>query len=151
MRIPSGFTLAEVTVVIGLLGILVALGSFVSASYLRDQYLRSSGEAVIANLRQAQSDARTQANDLAHGIKLTTDSVVLFSGDSYAGRTASLDIETEFSTSVVLPGTDEISIPEGASGPNATTTVTLQNDALAIDITLTPYGVLSVSERTIGH
>lgn len=151
MKILRGFTIAEVTIVIGLLGILVALGSVFSGSYLRDQYLRAAGETIVAELRRAQTDAVTQADDLGHGIKVLDGSVVRFAGDSYAARNAALDITTAFSSGVTVPGTSEIAIPEGESGPAAATTVTIEQNSLAIDITLTPYGVLTVEERTIGH
>lgn len=150
MKTSRGFTIAEVTIVIGLLGILVALGSVFSSSYLRDQYLRAAGETVIAELRRAQTDAVTQADDLGHGIKVFDGSVVRFAGDSYASRNAALDVTTPFSSGVTVPGTSEIAIPEGESGPAVTTTVSLEQHTLAIDITLTPYGVLTVEERTIG-
>lgn len=147
----NGFTLAEVTIVIGLLGILVALGTAFSSSYLSGQYLRSAGETVIAELRRAQTESTTQSNDLSHGIKVLEGSVVRFAGETYASRTASLDATTAFSADVTVAGNDEIDIPEGASGPVTTTTVTIERSSAAIDITITPYGVLTVTERTIGH
>lgn len=151
MRALRGFTIAEVTIVIGLLGILLALGTLFSGSYLRDQYLRAAGETVVAELRRAQTDALTQADDLAHGIRVFEGSVVRFAGNSYAARNAAYDVTTEFSSDVTVPGTSEIAIPAGTSGPAATTTVTIEQNALAIDITLTPYGILTVEERTISH
>lgn len=145
-----GFTLTEVTIVIGLFAILVSLGTAVSGTYLRDQYLRAAGEAVVAELRRAQTEALTQADDSAHGIKLFPSSVVRFAGTSYAARTPSLDRSTTFASDVTVTNADEIAIPEGAYGPVATTTITVENAGLGIDITLTPYGVLTVAERTIG-
>jgi len=96
MSSPRGFTIAEVTIVIGLLGILLALGTLFSGSYLRDQYLRAAGQTVIAELRRAQTDAITQADDAGHGVKVFDGSVVRFAGDSYAARNVALDVTTEF-------------------------------------------------------
>lgn len=149
MKTMRGFTIAEVTIVIGLLGILVLLGSFLSAPYLRDQYLRAAGETVLAELRRAQMDALTQSDDLAHGIKVFPGSVVRFAGNSYAWRDPSFDVVTAFSAEATIPAGDEIAIPKGSSGPSTTTTISLEQNALGIDITLTPYGVLTVEERTI--
>ncbi|OGL95072.1 hypothetical protein A2348_04880 [Candidatus Uhrbacteria bacterium RIFOXYB12_FULL_58_10] len=151
MRSRNGFTLAEVTIVLGLFGILVMLGTTLSGSFLRDQYLRTAGETVIAELRRAQIDAWSQADDSAHGIKVLTDSVVRYSGDTYASRTPALDKTTNLSSEISVPETSEIAIPKGATGPSVETMLSIDNDSLAIDITLTPYGVLTVAERTIGH
>lgn len=150
MRTLRGFTIAEVTIVMGLLAVLLALGTLFSGTYLRDQYLRAAGETVIAELRRAQTDALTQSHDLGHGVKVLEGSMVRFAGDSYATRVAAYDVATEISDGVTVPTTDEIAILEGTSGPAATTTITLEQNTLAIDITLTPYGVLTVEERTIG-
>ena len=141
----------EVTIVLGLFVLLVSLGTAISGTYLRDQYTRAAGETVVAELRRAQTDALTQAGDAAHGIKVLPASVVRFTGDTYATRTASLDRASAFSSSVTVGSTSEIDIPKGAYGPTATTTVSVENAGLGIDISLTPYGVLTVAERTIGH
>lgn len=151
MTARRGFSLVELIIVVGVLALLVSLGSFLSATYLRSQYLRSASETVVSELRRAQTDSLTQADDHAHGIRLFEESVVRYAGDDYASRTTSLDVETPFSSQISIPGTDEISIPAGSSGPSAAATMTLERNGRAIDINITPYGVLTISERAVGY
>lgn len=149
MKPRAGFSMVELILVVGVLVLLVSLGSFLSGAYLRAQNLRAAAETVAAELRRARTGALTQEDDLAHGVKVFDDSVVRYAGSSYAWRIVSDDVETPFSSSVVVAGTDEINVPAGSAGPSATTTITLEGNGHAVDITLTPYGVLTVTERTI--
>ena len=145
-----GFTIVEIVTAIGLLGIRVGLGYAFSFSYLQTQQLRAAGDVVTSELRQAQTDAFTQKNDADHGVKIFTDHVVRFQGSSYASRTQAKDVQTDFSLTTTPSGLGEFVFTAGGLKPTTAGGATLTFQTHAIDITISPYGILTLTERTIG-
>ncbi len=147
----QGFTLVEVLIVLGLLFLLTTFGSVASYFYFRTQYVFHVAETIANELRLVQVSALTQSHDTDHGVKIFEESIVRFTGSSYATRDTSMDVETLFPVEITVSGTQEIVVDVGQYGPNTSALTTITNDGIVIDITLNPYGVLTITNRTVGY
>ncbi len=146
-----GVTLVEVLVVLGLLFLLTTFGSVASFFYFRTQYVYHVAETIANELRLVQVASLTQSDDASHGIKIFESTLTRFTGSSYAGRDTSKDVQTTFPVSVTVSGSQEVVIPAGQYGPAATSLTTITNNGIVIDISLTTYGVLTITNRTVGY
>lgn len=144
-----GFSLLETVLVIALLVILAAVGPLLSLETVRRQELRTAADAVRTEVTRAKTEGYVQQHDASHGVKLFSDRAVSFSGTSYAARTVSLDRETPFGRAFTVSGDDEIVFPAGTFHPDAPAVMTLDDGALAIDLTIPLYGSPTLAERTI--
>lgn len=144
-----GFTLIETLLVIGIMMLLATIGYLTSFTYLRSQELSVAAETVASELARAQSEAYVQTNESAHGVAVFTDRVVRFQGDSYVSRTLSADLVTEFPTPVLVSGLNEVIFFPGTVEPVAAGIITLSGDNQAFDISISTYGVVEVTRRTI--
>ena len=146
-----GFSFIEVIVVVGLLGLLLSVGTIVSFDYLNRQQLRVASEAVFDALQQAQANADSQTNAQSFGVKILQDEAVRFEGSSYATRAPSQDITFVFPMTVSVPAASEAVFPAGSPFPSAATTLTIQNEQSAIDIRINAYGLFEKTERAVSH
>ena len=147
---PEGFTLLELIVTMAITVLLASLGYVFSFQYVRLQHLREAAQIVSAELEQARAESYGQKDTAGHGVKVFADHVVRYTGASYAARTTAKDASTTFPISGTLSGDDEIEFPEGGYAPDAASTVTLTIDTRAIDISVSAYGLVEVTERTVG-
>jgi hypothetical protein len=130
--------------------ILASLGYVFSFQYVRLQHLREAAQIVAAELEQARAESYGQKDTTGHGVKVFADHVVRYTGTSYAARTAAKDASTTFPISGTLSGDDEIEFPEGGLTPDAASTVTLTIVTRAIVIWVFAYGLVEITERTVG-
>ncbi len=97
-RLSGGFTLIEVTVVLGLIGIVAAFTAVVTLDSYRGFVFRSDRDTLIAALQRARSQGMNNVclgagctNGKQHGVAITPDQYVIFQGTSYAARDVLLD------------------------------------------------------------
>jgi|GEM_PF-2440254 len=150
--LTRGFTLLETLIAIGLIILLVSLGAVFSASYVRGAQLRATADLLNADVIQAQSDAYFQLNDRAHGVKLFTDHLIRFEGDSYMARISAQDQRTDFPFAIdISENDDEVVFPNGSVAPSSGAILTISRGTTAYDLTVTSYGVITLTSRTIGN
>ena len=141
-----GFTLIEVIVVIGIMALLAGLGATVSFTYLRGQRLETSAELILSETMRAQTDAYTQADDQAHGVKVLSDRVVRFEGVSYAARITAKDEIDMFPGSLTVSGLSEWAFAAASFYPGTAGTMTLTDGDQSYDLTISSYGVVEVTK-----
>jgi prepilin-type N-terminal cleavage/methylation domain-containing protein len=146
----KGFTLLELLITITITAMLLSLGSLFSFQYVRAQHLREDAQILSGELEQARAQSYAQQDTTGHGVMVFSDHVVRYTGTSYAARTSSKDATTAFPITATLSGASEVQFPEGGLVPSAAATVTLTSDTLAIDISVSAYGLVEVTERTVG-
>ncbi len=124
----KGFTLVEALLVLALLSLLVA----VTAPLYQNMQVRSNldNQASILSQtwRRAQSLSRSGNNDSSWGVMLSTSTVTLFSGASYASRDTSYDEIFNLPESVWPASSSEIVFSKYWGLPSASTTVILYSN-----------------------
>ena len=130
-----GVTLIELSLVIALVAILVALSIPVYSKLQITSQLNESTSLLIQTLRTAQGRSVARLNNVEHGVRLELDSYTLYYGSSYAARIQDYDrvislegIELSWS----LSGTgqsNEVNFSKGIGIPDMTGTITLTNEA----------------------
>lgn len=122
MRRIHGITLVEVVLVIGVLLMIFALGSFAFARFARATAAVSTEREVVNAVTLAARRARSGNAGTAWGVYIpydettrTTENIVVFSGTSYATRNTSLDMQLSVSPDITFTSVDF-----SGSAPDAT-------------------------------
>lgn len=112
-----GFTLIEILVVVGIIGLFIGLSIPQLRSFQQVSHLENVNKEVIAALRLAQSKTLASQGALQYGVYFdvvsTPNQYVLFQGSSYAARDIPKDEITVFKeaveiSSLVLEGANEV-------------------------------------------
>ena len=107
---PLGFTLVETLIVLGLLGIFIGVTVPSGVDEYERVQARSDRELLVSSLRETRAEAMngtcaTCTAPESHGLHISQNQLILFTGPSYATRTQAFDTEvstskaTHFSTS----------------------------------------------------
>jgi prepilin-type N-terminal cleavage/methylation domain-containing protein len=85
--INKGFTLVEILVVVGLVGLVIAIGSLVNINFYTRELSFSEEEVLIGVLQNARSRSMNNVNAIPHGVhyKNGDEFYEIFSGNSYPG------------------------------------------------------------------
>lgn len=138
----KGFTLLELIIV---MAIIATLGTVVVTLY---GSVRQTGSAkygsyiVLDAMKEAQIKAKMMEQDSAWGVKTTNASAIVFSGNSYALRTSSLDRVYNLPSGVVVSGLSEVVFAKFSGTPNTTGTTTLVSTAATSSVYVWQNGVL---------
>lgn len=79
----AGFTLVEILVVLGLLGLVASLGSAIGFDTLGRSAVREERDTLVSLLWSARTRALANMHESAQGVHIDSDEYVLFEGDSY--------------------------------------------------------------------
>lgn len=147
-----GFTLLEMTLVIGLMGTIASMTAFQDVTVYKRVLARTDAGQVMGALIRARGEAMhglCSSNNCEtpppHGVWFGEHSVVEFEGTSYANRTPDTDEQYPLAGTRVVPGTQEIifspisgeAVESGSVHLTDTTGATWQVD-------VTQSGVISV-------
>lgn len=139
-----GFTLIEVLLALAVLAI--AGGALVP---LYQGTLASAGASTAAltyeqALRQAANYAAAGKEDSSWGVYITSGSIVVFAGESYAVRDQIEDVSYDIANSLTISGVDEVVFAHTSALPGVTGTSTFtmpSGDSAARSIN--SYGTIS--------
>lgn len=135
------FTLTEVLVVIGILGIIASFSPFVGIRAYQHALTKADIDLVILALHLARSESmhyQCQSMDCqeasAYGVHISETSVLVFEGETYETRTPSLDREFSlFATEITSTATDILFYPNGSS---SSATISMRENTSAWSITV---------------
>ena len=139
-----GFTLIEILLVIGMLGI---LSSFSVAWYRRIQVrsdLNLAAEQISQGLARAKLLSQTAKNDDMWGFRPVSGT--LFQGPSYALRTQEHDEQYPMPSTIRITGLPEVTFSKLLGKPSATGTILLTDlfgEQRSISITLNEEGIVT--------
>lgn len=143
-RTRQGFTILEILIVVTLLGIIAAMLLSGFRNYTAYQQYTQAIRNVQALVQESQTNARLSVGGTAHGIKIQTNSITQFVGDTYT-LTDPANRVTELTTIELTPslsgGVDEIVFGSLSGYPSAV------GD---IDIAGTSYSAATSIEVTAG-
>jgi prepilin-type N-terminal cleavage/methylation domain-containing protein len=149
-----GFTLVELLLVTGIMGILSTAVIMNGLGYRNRQALDLAAQQVVANIRDACDRARTQQDGLPWGIyfnNTTTDQYTVFSGATYASSASYTRIPTTLDspitfTSPASGSTTEIRFAQVTCRPHATGTISIYNNSDARVISIDSNGRVTISD-----
>jgi prepilin-type N-terminal cleavage/methylation domain-containing protein len=110
----QGFTLMEIILVLGLLGIIFAFTAFITFDTYRGSSFRNERDTIIGTLQRARTESMNNVcagsctNSKPHGVYFTSTSYTLFQGATYASRDIAYDEVRNVPTGVQLHGLQEV-------------------------------------------
>jgi type II secretory pathway pseudopilin PulG len=100
---PEGFSLIEIVLIIGIIGVLAAVVSLPFAKFRQTQALENTTNAVIAILNEARTRTLGAVGNTSYSVRVESDQAILFTGTSYNLSTPSNQI-LSFETPVTMTG-----------------------------------------------
>jgi type II secretory pathway pseudopilin PulG len=135
-----GFTIIETFVVVSITAIIFVMGAPITVDFFSSQQLSDQTLNMMTILRRAQVDARTQLNDLDHGVYFTSGSYTLFSGPSYATRTTSYDEVFTVPSEVSTSGISEVVFTKLTGVPSTISTLSVTQGSTTKQISINAMG-----------
>ncbi len=86
MKIISGFTLPELLLVLGIMGVLVGITAAISNTSLKNTEFDKVVDTVRGEIFAAQSDTIAGTLDSEWGVAFFTNSIVRYKGQNYLNR-----------------------------------------------------------------
>lgn len=121
----QGLTLLELALSIALIGMLTAITVPLYQSFQVKNDLDLTTTHVAQTFRRAQLLSQAVDGDTTWGVAVTTESITLFKGSSYAARETEYDEVTDLPTSLSASGLTEVVFSAMHGFPNTTGTLTL--------------------------
>lgn len=151
-RKHRGFTLIELIIAISIITIIA--GIFISpfSKFRNDQLLKAGAENIASVITKARSATLASINDSSFGVHFSSDSVILFSGETYdSGNSLNEIITLNEAVTVdginLTGGVDDVYFERltGKASATGTISVSLTNDNTKTKtITITSLGAVKV-------
>lgn len=127
----GGFSLAEVVVVLAIVGIIFGVSATVYKNLYRQNDLEVASGALVKSLRYASANAEQGVRNSRWGIKIADGQIVIFSGNDYVSRNAGYDIAFRYPSNLAASGTTEFIFEKVTGMPLiiGTTTITDQSSS----------------------
>lgn len=122
-----GFTLIEMILTVGILGLLAGLSMPVYQSFDNRNELDITTQSLASALRRAQVYARSGHSDSGWGVEIQSTAATLFRGASFAGRDSAYDEVTTISQSTAVTGISEVLFAKLSGTPSTTGNVIFTN------------------------
>ncbi len=142
-----GFTLIEILVSLSILVIIAGIAVTAFQDFARFQRYEQSVAELTSLIEESRTDARSAVDELNHGVKIFSSSLVQFTGSSYVGGSPS-NITTNFNSVTLIPdfpgGVSEIVFSQLTAIPSATGTIDIVNPDIpaTTTIAITAAGVI---------
>ncbi|HVZ76333.1 MAG TPA: type II secretion system protein [Candidatus Paceibacterota bacterium] len=138
---PSGFTLIELVIVVGLFGVVGASALFIDFSSYRGDAFRAERATIVTLLQTARADALNNIDESPHGLAIFPAdhpaSYVVFEGATYATRNTAQDEIFDASYPISLAGGSAVVVFEQLSGDAQDTQLALTDPARGIESAIT--------------
>jgi len=140
----KGFTLAELLVVIALIGISAAAFIPLSRALQNKNDITSVADIISQNLRRAQALSQSVDGDTTWGVHFQTGSVTLFQGPNYIGRNINFDEVFSISPKVNFTGgIQEVVYSKLKGEPNSTGNINISLNSETKNININAKGILT--------
>ncbi|MDP2672092.1 MAG: prepilin-type N-terminal cleavage/methylation domain-containing protein [Candidatus Daviesbacteria bacterium] len=133
-----GFTLVEVMLVMGVLGIITGLAIPFYQSFQISSALDNTGQEIIQALRNAQSKAISSQELSSHGVHFDTNQFVVFKGNIYSPADPDNEIfEVANTVDISSSGSNNIVFSVGQGLPDTQPVITItssNNESKSINL-----------------
>ena len=143
---PSGFTLIEVLVVLGIFGIFLASSLVANLDFYKGYVFRSERNLIVSVLAKARAQSLNNINQAKHGVRLDAGKYTIFEGKTWDNRAASLDEVIEGNRSLVLTALPGLPLDIVFSQLAATTTnaaISISSGGRSVNITINEAGQIN--------
>ncbi len=140
----AGFTLMEVIITITVIVIVAAIAAPSVSRSLGSSYLNTSTSKVARTLRKAQTYSLNGKEGSVWGVHYEPRLLVLFRGDSYAGRDPSFDEKFNLPQAVTVSGLGDVWFKKLRGDPSTTVTITVSSLGNQRMITVNQEGMIDV-------
>ena len=127
----NGFTIFEILIVIGILGLIVALSSVALQSMYQDTGLKTSTNEIYRAFTDARNRTLASEGDTVYGVIVGTSSVTRFVGNTYnAGATtnrAFVFVAGVTATGSLVSNVTPITFTRLSGQPSSTGTIEIRN------------------------
>jgi len=139
--------------VVVVMGILVAISLVIlpfTISQIEDARAENQALSIASELFSSQQDAYSGRNSSGYGVKLNSDSYVVFIGDTLAGASYSDTLTLPQGTSITditfTGGASEVAFLSGSFRPNRTGSFRINDGVSIYQVTLNAQGLISVDK-----
>lgn len=140
-----GFTLLEILLSVSMIAILAAITLPVQRVFFTKNALVDTSNILVSSLRQAESFARASVDDSEWGLNVSSATITLFQGTSFATRDSEKDIAVSIPSNIGISGTTEYFFAKATGLPTASGATTLTNiDGNARTVTVSDHGVITL-------
>lgn len=136
----KGFTLIELTIAIALVTIFIGFGLFVSMDFYRRYSFYADQGTLVSIIRRAREYSLVNLRGTPHGIKITDNNYIIFSGSSYIERDSLYDEVIQKSPNIMTSGIDEVVFSQKIATSTASGTITISNSILSRNIEINYEG-----------
>ncbi len=140
----KGFTLVEILLSLAILAVLIAVSAPVYQQLQSQNGMDNLTTIVAQDMRRAQSHARASDGGLPWGVDISSNTVTLFEGSSYASRVQAYDETYAFSSDITVSGLLDVVFSELSGDPQSigTTTFSVSSGATRT-LSLNAHGTIS--------
>ncbi|MDQ5972430.1 MAG: hypothetical protein QG553_589 [Patescibacteria group bacterium] len=138
----KGFTLPEMLLVVAIITVITAIGTPLYLSLSNSNQLDAATSLLAQDLYQAQSYSRNRAQDSQWGVAINGQSIVLFSGASYATRDPNNDVVYAVPSGIAIGGLTQIVYSKLYGLPTSTGSFTLTGAGKTNTITVNNKGMV---------
>jgi len=140
----GGFSFVEIIIVISILIVFIVASDLAFRNFNSKSNLEIATNSVVQTIRQAQSNSEKGKEDSGWGVFVSDGLIIIFSGDSYAGRDNGFDQRISLPSGVTASGLGEIVFTKIFGNTNDTGTIVLsQVNQEAKNIIINEKGVVS--------
>ena len=126
-NMKRGFTLIESLLSVALLALIAFIAAPVYQSFQVRNNLTVTQSHIVDTLRRAQQLSLASEGDIESGIRIETNSIILFRGINYATRDILFDEVSEIPSSIIPSGINEITFTKLKGLPSLTGVITLSS------------------------
>lgn len=138
-----GFTLIELLLVISIVLIIGTFSVVFFSRFLTQNAVANTQDRLIGQLRKAQIYAMMGRQNDSWGVDFRSNTITLFKGPSYLGRTAAFDEKFSENTNISISGFSEIVFTKTTGFPSTFGTYTIIGNDSSKQVTVNSQGVIS--------
>lgn len=139
----NGFTLTELLLVMALISIVTAMSAVFYSRFINQNAVLNTVDQLAGQMHKAQIYAMAGKQNSNWGVNYGSQTITLYSGNSYATRTSAFDETFIVNSTVAVGGLTDLNFVRITGNPNTSATITVSGNNEAKTITVNSQGGIS--------